>query len=445
LTILESLPARLLLLERLFSALAGTAAVAALIVFARRELGTCVALAAGALLGTSFLHVRDSHSSKPDVAMSLAVVFALGFTATLVRKPSRSRALAAGIAIGLAMAMKPPAVLLLVPAYVAAVWGSSHHGWRRLLPATVFMAGLAAAAVFALTSPDLVVNAETRRQVWNIVGLVFPHLAPEAPTPPPSAAVPTRSLWEGHLYHALFSLRYGVGWLAVLTMPLALAWAFFSRNPLAVLSAVFAVTTTLVLGSSPAMLSRYMTPTIPAFALVLAGGAAALVRRLGPARMRAAALTLFVIACTAEPLARSIAFDRIAARTDTRVLATRWLAKNADPASVVGIAGTVFWSWGEPWVPSGLTRVQVPLDADALEKAGVRYLVTHDHRLFASHVDPDGLARLAPRLELLTEFSPFVGAPSKAVFEEQDAYYIPVAGFDAVERPGPIVRIYAFR
>lgn len=46
---------------------------------------------------------------------------------------------------------------------------------------------------------------------------------------------------------------------------------------------------------------------------------------------------------------------------------------------------------------------------------------------------------------LLAEFDPAASADAPlAVFEENDAYYIPVHGFDRVSRPGPLVRIYAF-
>jgi len=41
------------------------------------------------------------------------------------------------------------------------------------------------------------------------------------------------------------------------------------------------------------------------------------------------------------------------------------------------------------------------------------------------------------------DLNPFTGAREAAVFEELDAYYVPLAGFSAVERTGPHIRIYA--
>jgi hypothetical protein len=155
-------------------------------------------------------------------------------------------------------------------------------------------------------------------------------------------------------------------------------------------------------------------------------------------------LTLFTIVVVAEPLARTVAHDRIASRTDTRELAREWLAFHAMPGSRVAVVGTKFWSYGEPVIPAGLEMVRSEPDAALLEALGARYVVTHDHVLFSSRVDPAALERLSPRLRLLAEFDPFRAPRDEAVFELSDAYYIPMAGFSAVSRPGPVIRIYEF-
>jgi hypothetical protein len=92
-----------------------------------------------------------------------------------------------------------------------------------------------------------------------------------------------------------------------------------------------------------------------------------------------------------------------------------------------------------------MTVVAHGLDPAALDAARVDVLVTHDHSLYFSTVDPAALEALAPRLELIADFDPGSGAHgSRAVFEDTDAYYIPVHGFGAVSRPGPHVRIYRY-
>ena len=82
--------------------------------------------------------------------------------------------------------------------------------------------------------------------------------------------------------------------------------------------------------------------------------------------------------------------------------------------------------------------------ARLLARAGIGYVLTHTHVLFSSRVNPDIMRRLAPHLRLLVEFDPFVAGRKDAVFEARDAYYVPMASFGAVTRPGPVIRIYAF-
>ncbi len=447
---IDTMPWRVLVLLRLLSALAGIAAVAWLIRITRRELGGCAALIAGTLLAVSLIHVRDSHAAKPDVLMSLGVVAALGTMAPLGRGAGRGRAVATGVVIGLAMGMKYPAVLLLVPAWVLCMVGSPQNGWRRLVPAHGFVVVAAAAVAFLVTSPDLLLNPETRRKVLSIVVLVFPRAFPDVESP--AAAIPamlsgpegfrhSQSALDGWRYYYGFALRYGMGLGAAALVPPALAWGFLARRPLALASAIFVTLSFVLFGISPALLSRYLTPLVPALAILLAGSVTAAIRRLGWQRP-ALLLALVTVVLAAEPLWRSIEHDRLLGQTDTRVLATEWLRAHLPPQQRVAMAGTVFWGWGEPAVPPGHAVVRVPLDAAALDDAGVGWIVAHDHPLFSSRLAPAALERLEGRLVLRAAFDPFRGERDQAVYDAQDAYYAPLGGFDVVERPGPSVRIY---
>jgi len=446
-TLLLRHPAQMLLLDRALSAVAGVLTVALLVVFARRNLGRCVALLAGALLATDFLHARDSHAAKPDVLMSLGVVAAIGLMAPLARRATWQRGALVGAVIGLAMGMKYPAVLLLLPAWVAAVMGSSARGWRRLLPGSAIAAGLAAAASFLATSPDLFFNPATRNKVLSIVVLVFPqafpHVTDTGGVPQGAVDIPTApSFWAGYAYHVGFSLRYGMGLLPTLLAPAALVWGLVSRQPLAVLSTVCAVSYFLVIGASPALLARYMTPIVPLLLLLIAGMTVAASRLVASARARRMLLCVVTLALAAEPLASSVAHDVIASRTDTRVQASEWLMQNLPRGTRVAMVGTEFWGYGEPAAPPGIEIVRSRLDATSLDATGARWMVSHDHPLFSSRVEPQALAAMAARLRLVAEFDPFTGAREDAVFEPADAYYIPTYGFGAVSRPGPHVRIY---
>jgi len=156
-------------------------------------------------------------------------------------------------------------------------------------------------------------------------------------------------------------------------------------------------------------------------------------------------LALVTLAFVTEPLASAVAHDRIAARTDTRVLATRWMSEHLPGGAQVEVLGTNLWVYGVPQMPPGIEARNVLPEPSALAEAGIGYVLTHDHPLRFSHLDPQAMQALAPRLHLLVEFDPFVGDGAAAVFEPTDAYYIPFHGFGAVVRPGPRIRIYALR
>lgn len=446
LEVLQLAPDRLLLVERAFSALAGVATVGLVMVGSRKYVGGGTALVAGLVVATAFLHVRDSHSAKPDVAMTLWIAAALVVMAPLWDGVRTGRVVATGLLIGVAMAMKPPAVILLVPAWVALVMGSEHDGWRRLSIGRIVLLGSCAGLVFVCTSPFFVLSRDTFERVIGIVSIVFPELAPPDAAPPvdPLPGLEKPSRLEGIGHHVTFSLRYGLGLVATLLIPVGLARAFVSRTPLLLLSAVLFLLGLVLFGLSPALLSRYLIPLVPPAALLI-GAALTWIASYVPRRSaRLPILAGLALLVVAEPLVASVRFDLVASRTDTRVSAGRWLAAHTPPDATIAVAGTVFWSWGEPTPPPGRTWVRVELP-DGLDTVDATHLVVHDHPVFASTVDPEALRAVDSRLELLAEFDPFVPEAGEPLYEAPDAYYIPVRGFSAVTRPGPHVRIYAVR
>jgi len=451
-------PELLFLLGRTASAFAGTLAVLLVVWITRRELGLPSALAAGLLAATCVLHVRDSHALKPDAFLSVATIASLAAVLPLARKANAKRAAVAGAFVGLAMACKLPGVLMLVPLYVASVMGSTATGWRRLSPWPAALGALAAFAVFTLTSPEMVFGGKLFGQAQFIVQMAFPSIfgdpsanaaaarSFEGFRPPDGLGLPgygSRPWWATFAYHATFSLWYGVGAVATLLAPFAIAWGFASRKPLPVLAAVTCVLHYVVVGLSPAQTSRYLTSVMPVFA-VLEGGFLFFVASRVSTRHAAPLFAALTLALVAQPLTASVGLYRIAAKTDTRVLATRWLAVHAAKGDRVLFLGDVLMPYGQPMPPRGVRAVDVEATPEALERASVDWVVTHDHALYYSTVRPEELYPLSPYLTLVTEFDPAAAEASHAVFEANDAYYIPVSGFAGVLRPGPHIRIYRF-
>lgn len=471
-------PARITLLGRSLSATAGVLAVLGVLLMARREWGDAAGLAGGLLVAVCFLHARDSHALKPDALLSLAVLASLAASARLAERASPGRVAVAGVAFGLAMSSKYTGVLMAVPLWTAA-WLAARDagatGARRWLPGSAIVAGAIGALVFAASSPRLVFEGPLLDFAHSIGGIVLPGLFPGDPAeslvgsggalpdafaPPPGLDLSDyrdRPWYYGFLFHAGFSMWWGTGAIATLLAPFALVWGFTgggsgTRRPLPLLAAVTCSVQLLVMGATPAVTARYLTPLLPVLLLLEAGWLADLARRLA-GRRAGVALAVAVGLVAAQPLIAILGHNRIARQTDTRVMATRWLDENLPPGSRIAFAGAVLMPYGQPQPPRDARVVAHGLEPGVLATAGAEVLVVHDHPLYFSSVDRAALASLEAslaagggRLRKLAEFDPRAGARDPAhepVFEQTDAYYIPFHGFDRVARPGPRVEVYA--
>lgn len=427
-------PAELIGIGRILSAVASVAAVALLLALCR-PLGADGALCAMAIVAVNPLSVRDAHAMKPDALLTLATVGTLVLLARVGSRPSWSRLAALGIAVGLGIGMKYPAVLLLVPIATVLVDSQGARGMRDLLVVSAVVA-----LTFAMTNPLLLVSGQARSSVAAVLGLLFPKFFAQLaqPLPPVLATIaPPRPLGSGFVYHATFSLRYGLGIAFAIATPLLVVRGLLSRRPLTRAAAVFSIVWYLVNSLSPASLSRYMSPLVPAIA-VLAGD---VVSSLTARYQRGLAAVLVGLALV-EPLGAAIAHDRIAAARDTRLLAYDWLTSHARAGARIAIIGTRLWGYGEPLLPPGMQAERLRPDVRSLPDPPPDLVVTHEHPTFASFVPPDQWAALEPKLELVAEFDPFTVRRNEAVFEYLDAYYIPVHGFSGVTRPGPVIRIW---
>lgn len=139
------------------------------------------------------------------------------------------------------------------------------------------------------------------------------------------------------------------------------------------------------------------------------------------------------LALAGPGLWRSVAFDRLAARKDTRVLAAEWVAENLPARSPVatcrGYAATAI---NTDFRRPPAFKVSI-LDC---EDEGVvpdipRYLITQDHPVLGrwSRISPALAERLKTRGRPLVVLSPFrEGAADQARFYAGDAFYLPLWG-----------------
>src|SRR5207249_121726 len=120
-----------------------------------------------------------------------------------------------------------------------------------------------------------------------------------------------------------------------------------------------------------------------------------------------------------------------------------WMAEHLPAGAVVAQLGSGVFGIADPDLPPAVRKAPLRLGETDLAQHGVTHVVTHSHQLPYSQPNAALLQRLGPQLRLLAEFTPYRDGPAGR-FEAEDAYYVPIAGFCGVERPGPLVRVYAY-
>jgi 4-amino-4-deoxy-L-arabinose transferase-like glycosyltransferase len=436
----DSGPATYFLLARGFVAGAGTMTIVVLFRMVRRFAGATAAGLAAAFLAVALLHVRDSHFAMTDVLMTLLATLSLAVLLRAIdpdrRDPRSPRIFAlAGFLGGLAASTKYSAAAIvgaMAAAQIVVLWESPRgRRWRSLLPSVAFVGALAAG--FLLGTPYSLLDFDT---FARDVRFTMSHLSQGHGI----------DLGRGWWYHLRRSLPYGLG---LLTFGAALGGVLpllRHYRPYSFVIAAFALSFYASIGSGQTVFFRYVLPLIPlaclsaAIAVIHAASWLASHRRVETRTTVAAIATVIVL----PALVNCVWFDMLLARTDTRVLAARWLAPRltpdtslhdgTGPYSHLDLARVRFHPWSfDPSTasfghPEGRTPDWLVLDESPL-------------RLYSGA--PFELRELArQKYSLVQTFSATRGRARAAVYDQQDAFFLPFSRFDTVERPGPTILIF---
>jgi 4-amino-4-deoxy-L-arabinose transferase-like glycosyltransferase len=357
------------LAARIVAVALGVGAVAASWWLGRRAYGPVAGAVAAAVVAVETTHVAYSRMAVTDVPLTLAVAAALALMVA-------GRLEWAGAAAGLGAGIKYPGVFLLVPLLVA--------GWaekRRLVPAFAL-----AAITFAATNPFFFAHLgeglddanrvqRLARDGW--LGFERDHAAPIA-----------------FLYH----FWEGMG-PALLVAGIGLALALARRRRVDVILASFVLVYFADLLTLHAHFDRYTLPLVPAL-----GTLAGRLRGLAP-------VTLLLLAV---PLTWAIRDDIELTRTDTRIVAHRWIERHLPPGATIAV---------EPSTP--------PL-------AGFRVLplaLPGPKRSSDPNRDPARLRARGVRYVLVT------GEVADRVLAARDLYPAETRFYTSLERTRPIYRI----
>ena len=427
---------------RAFVALTGAFTMVLVHWLGRRALDAKTGLAGAAVLAVAMLHVRDSHFAMTDILMTMLATGSLTLLARAIDEPVIGRArwwyALAGIAGGLAASTKYNAAAVLV-AMAAAQLLLFWRRWRDALSPASWLPSVLFAAAFGLAflagTPYAVLDYP--KFIFDL-RYNFQHL---------SEGHAGLTLGRGWIYHLTHSLPYGLG-------PTAIVFAIAGVIPMtrmaprhAIVLGSFCLGLYASVGSGFTVFFRYVLPLVP-IACVFAGAgiwfvAGGLSRVLGISA-RAGATCALALAVT-PGLVNAIWFDVILARTDTRVIAGNWLASRITPDDALYDAGGNYAALDlsdlrfHPWYFDRETQ-----SFGHPEGKNPEWIILPESPVFTYTRVPTAVLNLVTRDYALVKTVP-ASRSCRAVYDLQDAFFVPVWGFWTVERPGPTVKIYRRR
>lgn len=465
---LTETPYILYLFGRYSSAFFGVASVWLLHAMTRRIGGRAVALAAAAFLAVNPTHALNSHFYKSDIVAGFFILAALhAITLALHGDPRHGarRLTWAGIWAGLALSCNYYGGFLGMPLMLAM---AIHYGRAirhiELAPdepglARFFRGGLpwgpiaAMLLAFFLTSPYVFLDyhgflKDIHRMLFadrvNLYNTLIYH------------KVMGEDFKNPLLYSFWFCWRYTMGVGLLLLSAAGLVRGFFTRRPGLFVTAVFTLFFLLMTSTGKAVFVRYYAPATPLLCLL----AAALLGDLGrwfimrgreQSVLRAALLGAAAIALIIQPAAWTIQSNRILTQKDTRTLAREYLEREHILPPRAKIASPLDYRYGKPQVQRDFQFVKFLPNREALASQNATLIVWDEYwlRLYSPAPKPHEQDFLDNETELLAEFSPVAEGKSLADFDpvvdQLDAFYLPIARFEGVVRPGPLIRIYALK
>lgn len=357
------------------------------------------AAGASALLATiSVVDVRYGTMVTPDALSGLGTALALVGAVKIAEQPTRRAYVLAGAALGLAVAAKYNAALVVLALALAHVLAHRRPltEWRRLVP----LAG-AALVVFALLNPGAVLHPVRFVQELGSEGAHYGsgHLGNEGASPLFNAGW----LWQS----------FGVG--LVLAGCALLVRAPQARRAVVVVGG-FALAYYLFVSAFPVRFARNLLPLTPAIAALAVTGVVALADRLAerwasPRHLRLAGAVgvALVVAVPVVEVGRALG----SLSDDPWHEAQAWLAGNVPAGSTIAVE-----SWG-PYVDEDRYDV-VPVGAlgwrglSFYREQEVDYVVAASERFDPYLDDPD-------RAPSVTAVYGFLLHPDCIVFEVEGA------------------------
>lgn len=417
---------------RLLSIAWAAATVALVWLLGKRLGGRSLGLLAALFLAVNPMHREWTTWARSDAPAAFFVTLGIYAAVRAADRPARRWALLAGAATGLAASTKITTVVVLAAWLVA--WMARRS--RRPDLGALGLAGLAAAASFAITSPFILLD-------WAhaIPNLLFENRGGHAG----AERLPGLQNWG---WYVLTALPGAIGWPGMAAAALGLIVGSRTRAGPRVsraLLAAFPLVYWLGIGASNLRWDHWLTPALPVVALwsgqgVLAaaqGAARVLASRGGESEDRrpsaagrgprpawVISLGLLLLLTVGQPFYTSLRRAAQSAQPNTQVLAIDWFSQHAPAQTVVGSE----WYTGLYWSTT-IALAEVPTlgqsTPEYFRERGARFVVASSEMYDRFYAEPERYADFITAYERFWHELPLV---------------IELAP-DPWRRPGPTIRI----
>jgi hypothetical protein len=466
----------LYLLSRCLSVLLGTATVVVVYSMGKSIGGSSMGLIAAFLLSLAYLHVRESHFATTDIPLTFFLACSVYFIMCCTTQPSWKNYALAGLFAGLAASTKYMGILLIAPMGIVHFFARS----RRVSspPSSYRDIGKLSLFIMVLMCVFLVGTPYSLLDFHRFLGTAYFQL---------------RHASEGHAgirqigwwHHLRFSLLGGVGptMCVAAALGIAIAIRVGLRRNLSWLAFCFVYYVSI--GFATNTFVRYALPLVP-FVCVAAAlfTVRASERLVTLTSWRSSAVTSALVLVIAAPsIVRTIQFDVLLSRRDTRLLARDWLRDHAPDGSTVCQSSNAFGTIALPWPTARLSKDSEEAGGVAIAVERVRARMARRKHMhfpdleewsfdattggFTGESTSTGLPTyivtidsplrvftpLAPALVDITRTSYAARAEFRGCgddvredeYDRQDAFFLPFASFAGIERPGPNLVIYERR
>lgn len=376
----DNTPQQTVELGRLISALAGTAATAAIFLLAKRQMGAGWALLAAAMTAATPLVAVHAHYLKEDLLFTCFFLITLLQLLKTLDAPKTSQFLLLGIAAGCAISSKYVGSLLIPLLLAAALTSDNKVAFLKKLPIALFTAAIIFLAINypLFTDPQKFVRGVQYELSHAAHG--HEYLAP--------IPIGPLDFWFG--FHLIYSLVPGIGLITtvlgtIYTLGIFVFWKQASRDDKII--ALFILAVYLSAEISPLKpfpdFMRYMVPIAPLLVLFACQACCCFFRK--GKILPALCVTAILISTASYTAWKTFQLVRGMSH-DTRDISTLWMMDHEGEYLAERYTGKMQWN---------RNRTLADTSVDKMRSQGIKYLIIssfiYDRINFATqlpHHDP---------------------------------------------------------